>query len=696
MFDWLRSAGRKAAQSLSLVSPWLRNITWTINRAYATLANEAYAGNSVVYACLRLLCRSVAEPPLLVYTVGADDERQLLPYDHPLHALIRRPNPHMSEAEFWQMVALQEGIAGRSIWHKQRDNGGRVVALWPLRPDRIGPHYGGAPQPDIASQAQATSDPVLMGWNYWPPGIGQPQFIPSREVLVFLQPDPGAETGGIVEGLGPLQVLAREVEADNEATNFVGALLKNHAMPGSLLTLKQSGVTADQAKTIKRIFMAQFQGARRGEPAVLDGDTAYQQLSFNLQQLEFPQLRNVAESRIAAAFGVPAILVGLKAGIEASIRATITEQRRFFTETTLASYWRRYQDCFTNDVVAEFGQRLEARFDMTAVRALVEQSRYEMEPFQVAFSAGAITINEYRANVLKLPPLPAAVGEVLLQPSTSVAAPGGADESALLNSVVNEEEQYTTGAPKSARAPRRPAPVTPIRPARKTPTYGDALTVDGDPAARKRRREAEAAIAAALAALGGRVAARAADLPDDWGQDDLVTDDDGADLTAAVDALWADVVVAAGKAAGAQLGPDVLPENERRRLLHQVPPRVAAMLATTAAAAVAAVAAGQDAGEAAAAIAARVAALPVFGAERAATIAREEAHRAYNLAALATYRRSGRVQYVRVSDGVDFDDACRAADGSVWPIEDAEANPSQHPRCVRSFQPLIGDAEEVA
>jgi hypothetical protein len=77
---------------------------------------------------------------------------------------------------------------------------------------------------------------------------------------------------------------------------------------------------------------------------------------------------------------------------------------------------------------------------------------------------------------------------------------------------------------------------------------------------------------------------------------------------------------------------------------------------------------------------------------RALMIARTETAIAYNVGAIAAYRQAG-VTHVEVSDG-DDDDDCADADGQVWTLEEALANPVAHPNCVRSFAPADeGDAE---
>jgi hypothetical protein len=77
-----------------------------------------------------------------------------------------------------------------------------------------------------------------------------------------------------------------------------------------------------------------------------------------------------------------------------------------------------------------------------------------------------------------------------------------------------------------------------------------------------------------------------------------------------------------------------------------------------------------------------------FSASRAETIARTELGRADNLGAMERYERGG-VERVEVLDG-DFDAECASAHGQIWTLDEARANPLEHPRCVRSFAPVIG------
>lgn len=59
-----------------------------------------------------------------------------------------------------------------------------------------------------------------------------------------------------------------------------------------------------------------------------------------------------------------------------------------------------------------------------------------------------------------------------------------------------------------------------------------------------------------------------------------------------------------------------------------------------------------------------------------------------NDASNLAYRQGG-VSFVDVEDGTDHDEACAAANGQRWSIEEAMLNDKEHPNCVRAFTPVF-------
>lgn len=444
MRRWLADVFVKAATVLQLVPAFMGQAVWHLGIAFLTLIHEGYKKNAVAYACIRLLAQSVPEPPLKIYRLNAQGREEEDP-EHPCRLLIKRPNPYQTEFEFWELTSTYLSVCGRAPWWKEKNRLGEPIALWPLRPDRIAPILG------IEAGAK-----LLAGWEY---RLGGRSYtLPPGDVLYFNFPDPSDDTGGIFGGLGPMQVLAQEIDTDQAATSHVYALIKNFAMPGVLLKVKNK-LTKDTAKDLKDAFVRRYGDMHRGEPAVIDNDADVTALSNTLKDLEFPDVRAISETRIAAAFGTPPVLVGLKAGLDKATMNNVAESRELFTETTLAVLWRRLSDQITVDLLPDFtgSEGLVARFDVSAVKALQKQLAERAARFLEGLKAGAVSVNEYRHKALGLDP--AKGGDVFLRLSTMIAVPV-------------DEEAAATDARMIAR---RPQPMLPAGAQQPPPQGGRAL-----------------------------------------------------------------------------------------------------------------------------------------------------------------------------------------------------------------------------
>lgn len=671
-----------AMVSLGAVMAWDR---------FMSLVSQGYRRNAVAYACIRTLSTSVAEPPLKVFRKNTDAEDE----NHPLRRLLERPNPFMSEFEFWELVVTHMSICGKSYWWKQRSNRGEPIALWPLRPDRISP--------------KLDPDALLAGWTYTLDGKDFP--LPVGDVLAFNLPDPGDETGGVVGGLGPLQVLAAEIDTDNEATSHVFALLRNYAVPGVAVKVKGE-VDDDEKEAFKRDFMNRYGGSRRGEPAIIDGaEVDITPLSHTLRELEFPDLRGVAESRICAAIGVPPILVGVKVGLDRSTYSNIAESRRFWTQTRLAEWWRRLSDQITHDLLAEFGPAdgVVVRFDVAGLPAYQEIMAERAERYASAFKAGVLLVDEYR-QAIGLDPLPNKAGQVLYRPIAVIVTDA-------------------TGLPVETALPPAPDP----------PPEDDPDEEEDDPdeeeddepedddedenappkALRPTVKSAADRIAAQLAGRERMAQPFGSDLSENWrkmgekvisrvkakgatpgeSKAEYVTAADEAAIGAvilshsfgATEAGWAAAADLLGEAVE-----DLPSEAVRQRTFNEIGRRIVGINATTRADVARIVTLAMDEGVSLDELAKRLRGLFTETYRgRALTVARTESAHHYNLGSVHAYRESTVVEAVTVYDG-DKDMACAAVNGTTQTLDWADAHPVEHPNCQRVFAPVVTPVAQIA
>ena len=400
----------------------------------STFVNHVEQGwnkNELVYACIEEKATSLPEGTLRVY--DALGRRGEPVQDHPLRRLLANPNPLMSEFELFELLSVHLDLAGNGIWEKVRDRSGRVVELWPVRPDRIRMVRG------------------RHSIDYRYAIDGGAKTVPI-EVVHFKLPNPVDP----LVGSPPMRAALRATALDNEATNFVQALLQNHAIPGLVVKLKELETVLDEATTerLKSKWKQSFGGRRRGEPAFLQAGMDVQELGLNLKDLEFPDLRTISESRICMSFGVPPIIVGAKVGLDRSTFSNYGEARKAFWEQTLMPLQRRVRDTIAAqllpDVTDGRGSRnlranVSLRWDNSEVVALRESEQDRWNRATEAFRAGGLTVNDYRAEI-GLPDVEG--GDVFLMPSGVIATRDMAGAVESLNGRPAAEPVAASAAPE--------------------------------------------------------------------------------------------------------------------------------------------------------------------------------------------------------------------------------------------------------
>ena len=201
-------------------------------------------------------------------------------------------------------------------------------------------------------------------------GDRETRFDPA-DIIHFRLPDPTND----LWGLSPIQVAARQIDTDTEASKFVHAFFRNAAVPFGIIKLKRTlrGGEAE-ARRIGRRWTDRFRGLMgRFQVGVLDADADFQRIGLTQDEMAFPELRAQTEARICAAFRVPPMLVGVKAGLDRSTFHNMGEARRFFWENTMLSLYRRIESKLAADLTPEFAgpsDDLRIRFDFSQVRAL--------------------------------------------------------------------------------------------------------------------------------------------------------------------------------------------------------------------------------------------------------------------------------------------------------------------------------------
>lgn len=185
---------------------------------------------SAVYACVRILAEAIAQMPLHFYRYNADGGKGKA-LDHPLYAVLHdEPNPEMSAFTFRETLMTHLALWGNAYAQVIRDGRGKVVALYPLMPDRMtvdrdshGNLYYQYTRSDADSAAVKKGSSIVL--------------MPEDVFHI-----PGLGYDGLV-GYSPIAMAKQAIGMGLACDEYGASFFKNGAQPGGVL--EHPGVVKD-------------------------------------------------------------------------------------------------------------------------------------------------------------------------------------------------------------------------------------------------------------------------------------------------------------------------------------------------------------------------------------------------------------------------------------------------------------------
>ncbi|KKC39819.1 portal protein [Devosia epidermidihirudinis] len=318
------------------------------NRGFASLVNQGFARNPVVYRCVRLIAETANRVPLVVVENGRKVD------EHPLASLLGRPNGRQSGGEMLEAVYAYLQTAGNAYLQAGLVEG-EVKALFCLRPDRM--------------KVVAGADGWPVAYDYTAAGrtmrLPQDGALPSVLHMALFHPMDDHY------GMAPLEAAQTSLDIHNAAGEWNKALLDNAARPSGALVYSAAGgsLTEDQFERLKTELEQNFAGAgNAGRPMLLEGGLDWKTIALTPRDMDFIEAKHAAARDIALAFGVPPMLLGIPGD---NTYANLAEANRALWRQTLIPLVVRVADELSNWLSPAFGGAvIEPDFD--GVEALAE------------------------------------------------------------------------------------------------------------------------------------------------------------------------------------------------------------------------------------------------------------------------------------------------------------------------------------
>jgi HK97 family phage portal protein len=367
--------------------------------------SQSYTGKSVnpesaltftaVYACVRILSETVASLPLPVYERLQPKGKRKAPNHYLYSVLHDKANEEMTAFTFRETMMNHLLLWGNAYAEIQYDGAGRVVGLWPLRPDKTFPER---------VNGKLVYKTILPN--------GEVVVLDSMRVLHI----PGMGFDGLV-GYNPIRLAREAIGLGLAAEEYGARFFANGAKPGGVL--EHPGSLSETAlNNLRQSWNEMHQGLdKQHRIAILEEGMQYKQIGIPPEEAQFLETRKFQVTEIARFFRVPPHML---ADLERATFSNIEQQSIDFVTHSIRPWLVRWEQSLNAKPFGrDWGRRYFAEFKVDALLRGDIKSRYEA--YAIARQNGWLSADDIR-ELENMNPLPDGQGEMYLVPLNMVPA----------------------------------------------------------------------------------------------------------------------------------------------------------------------------------------------------------------------------------------------------------------------------------
>lgn len=380
-----------------------QNINWA---KYFGLPSPTAAGvhvdhqnsleQSTVFACIRVLSETEAMLPLILYQRRPERGKDRAT-GHRLYNILRHlPNPEMTAIEFRGALTGHVASWGNAFAEIEFSNGGWVMGLWPLRPDRM---------------KVVRRDGKLWYIYKMPAGSSAPYVeLPAYRVMHLR----GLGFDGVV-GYDPISLARQSIGLAMGTEEFGARFFSNGAQTGTVYEhpAKLSDTAYDRlAKSIEK----RHQGLENAHRImILEEGMRANQVGIPPENAQFLETRKFQVPEIARFWRMPLHKIGY---LENATFSNIEHQAIEFVTDTLQPWLVRWEQAIYRDLLTPAERQVYFAEHLTAALLRGDTlSRYQA--YQLARQGGWLNANEIR-DMENMNPYEG--GDVYLVPLNMVSA----------------------------------------------------------------------------------------------------------------------------------------------------------------------------------------------------------------------------------------------------------------------------------
>ncbi|HET6638596.1 MAG TPA: phage portal protein [Gemmatimonadota bacterium] len=369
--DWAEFVTSFSFQGINYTLPGAKQED--LDGRFPLMARSAYKSNGVVFACVLSRVQLFSEARFMFRRLRGGRPGDL--FSLPSLDVLRDPWTGGTSGDLLARLMIYADIAGNAYVAR------RAGKLALLRPDWV-TIVGG-----VRGDADATvwhPDADVLGYAYQEggPALGKDpiMFLPENVAHFAPNPDPEAR----FRGMSWLTPVIREIMADKAATEHKLNFFENGATPNLAVKLDV------QDLEVFKKWIEEFRAAHEGrgneyKTMFLGAGADVTVVGADMKQLDFKVTQGAGETRIAAAAGVPPVVVGLSEGLQAATYSNYAQARRRFADNTIRPLWRNV--CGSLARIIDVPSDAELWYDDRDISALQEDQKDAAEIMQLASTA---------------------------------------------------------------------------------------------------------------------------------------------------------------------------------------------------------------------------------------------------------------------------------------------------------------------
>ncbi|WP_040758950.1 phage portal protein [Sporosarcina newyorkensis] len=323
---------------------------------------------TAVYACVRILAETIASLPLHTYVNNESGKEKAR--GHPIYTLLSdSPNSEMTSFVFRETLMGHLLLWGNSYSQIIRDGRGKVIALYPLLPDKM-------------EVRRAENGEIYYLYH----SDGQDHHLRNTDVLHI----PGLGFDGLI-GYSPIAMAKNAIGMALATEEYGAKFFANGANPGGVL--EHPGVVKDP-KRVRDSWNQVYQGTSNAHRvAVLEEGMKFSPIGIPPEQAQFLETRKYQTEEICRIFRVPPHLVG---DLERATFSNIEHQSISFVVHTIRPWLVRIEQSINKALFTE--EEREKYFVSFVVDGLL-RGDYEsrMKGYSIGIQNGFMSPNDVRS-----------------------------------------------------------------------------------------------------------------------------------------------------------------------------------------------------------------------------------------------------------------------------------------------------------